>query len=439
MHSVQEPTSVAPKPWRGMLAAAAAGLLLAGAPAVQAADTGVPRQIVVQLRAGDSLPGVLSTHGLTLARRLGPRPFYLLRTLASDDLAAKIAALNADARVAFAEPNLRVRDPEARKRSVWAIGRQSDYLDQWAPQQLGLSDAHALSDGSGVTVAVIDTGVDFAHPALAGRLRPGRDYVGNDADASEEGSTADAAFGHGTHVAGLVALAAPGAQILPLRVLDPKGRGTIWNVAAALLHATDPDGNTATPDHAQVINLSLGTTTPTQLLDKVVELVTCSDDDDGEEDDDYSDPGFNRDRERCELHHGSVVTAAAGNGGNARELQYPAAERAEGALSVAASTAGSRVASFSNRGPWVMIAAPGEGLTSTVPGGGYAVWSGTSMAAPLAAGVAALLRAQQPDWKPVDVAKRLQDRSARLCGHWLRRVDARGALLDENPAPTVCP
>ncbi|HSM21298.1 MAG TPA: S8 family serine peptidase [Rubrivivax sp.] len=420
------------------MTAAVAGVLLAGTAAVQAADTGVPRQIVVQLRAGDSLPGVLSTHGLTLARRLGPRPFYLLRTVATDDLAARIAALNADARVAFAEPNLRVRDPEARKRSVWAIGRQSDYLDQWAPEQLGLAAAHAVSNGSGVTVAVIDTGVDFSHPALSGRLRAGYDYVGNDTDPSEEGSTADAAFGHGTHVAGLVALAAPGAQIMPLRVLNPKGSGNIWNVAAALLYAADPDGNPATADHAQVINLSLGTTTPTKLLDKVVELVTCSDDDDDEDDDDYSDPGFNRDRERCDLHHGSVVTAAAGNGGNARELQYPAAERAEGALSVAASTEASRVASFSNRGPWVMIAAPGEGLTSTVPGGSYAVWSGTSMAAPLAAGVAALLRAQQPDWKPVDVTKRLQDRSARLCGHWLRRVDARGALLDENPAPAFC-
>ena len=439
MKELQAPQAAPPLRTRILLAAASAALLLAGAASVQAADSGLPRQIVVQLRSGDSLSAVLSDHGLTLARRLGPRPFYLLRTGASDDLAVKIAALGADPRVAFAEPNLRVRDPEARKRSVWAIGRQSDYLDQWAPQQLGLAAAHAVTDGSGVTVAVIDTGVDFNHPALAGRLRPGLDYVAGDTDASEEGSTADAAYGHGTHVAGLVALAAPGAQILPLRVLDAQGRGNIWNVAAALLHAADPDGNPATADHAQVINLSLGTTTPTKLLDKVVELVTCSDDDDGEDDDDYSDPGFNRDRERCDLHHGSVVTAAAGNGGNARELQYPAAERAEGALSVAASTAASRVASFSNRGPWVMIAAPGEGLTSTVPGGGYAVWSGTSMAAPLAAGIAALLRAHQPDWKPVDVTKRMQDRSARLCGSWLRRVDARGALDDEVPPPTVCP
>lgn len=439
MRHLQKSSSAAWVRTRIALAAASAGLLLAGAASVQAADSGLPQQIVVQLRGSDSLPGVLSSYGLTLSRQLGPRPFYLLRTVAADDLAAKIAALNADARVAFAEPNLRLRDPEARKRSVWAIGRQSDYLDQWAPQQLGLAAAHAVTDGSGVTVAVIDTGVDFNHPALAGRLRPGHDYVGNDTDASEEGSTADAAYGHGTHVAGLVALAAPGAQILPLRVLDAQGRGNIWNVAAALLHAADPDGNPATADHAQVINLSLGTTTPTKLLDKVVELVTCSDDDDGEDDDDYSDPGFNRDRERCDLHHGSVVTAAAGNGGNARELQYPAAERAEGALSVAASTAASRVASFSNRGPWVMIAAPGEGLTSTVPGGGYAVWSGTSMAAPLAAGIAALLRAQQPDWKPVDVTQRMQDRSARLCGSGLRRVDARGSLDDQVPPPTACP
>jgi subtilisin family serine protease len=87
----------------------------------------------------------------------------------------------------------------------------------------------------------------------------------------------------------------------------------------------------------------------------------------------------------------------------------------------------------------VQIAAPGRGITSTVPGGGYGVWSGTSMAAPVVAGLAALVLEVNPDWKPVDVTKRLEDRSAALCGTWLRRIDAYGAVFDEDPAETTCP
>ncbi len=434
------PASTLPAPRLRRLASA---LLAAGAmaesPAAHAADAGVPKQIALKLLSGKTLNDVLATHALTLQKRLGPRPMYLVRTAAPEDVGPTLAALRADPRVAFAEPNFRLKDPEARKRSVWAIGNASAYRDQWAPDQLGLDEAHAATTGSGVTVAVVDTGVDFSHPALAGRLLPGYDYVDKDNDPSEVGGTGDLGYGHGTHVAGLVALAAPGAKIMPLRVLDPQGKGNIWWVAEALLHAADPDLNPVTPDHAQVINLSLGTTSPTQLLDKVVELVTCSDDDDDEDDDDDSDPGFNADRERCNLHHGSVVIAAAGNGGSKREVQYPAGERAEGALSVAASTETSKIASFSNRGTWIQIAAPGEGITSTIPGGGYGVWSGTSMSTPLVTGIAALAKAMNPDWKPVDVTKRLTDRSVLLCNTTLRRVDARGAVFDVAPPDPTCP
>jgi subtilisin family serine protease len=410
-----------------------------GAPPASAADPGVGRDIVAKLYSADELPALRIEYGLRLVERLGPRPIYLLRTPAGVSPDTVIPALRRDSRVAFAERNFAVFEPEARRRAVWAIGNAGAYEAQWAPQQLNLEDAHAVQTGTGVTVAVIDTGLDSTHPALAERVGPGYDFVDNDSDTAEGGVAGDPGFGHGTHVAGLIALTAPAAEILPVRALDRRGRGTIWTIAEAIFYAADPDGLPDTPDHARVINLSLGTLSQTDLLDKVVELVTCSDDDDDEADDNYSDPGFAQDLERCNLPGGSVVIAAAGNGASTTQLMYPAAERAEGALAVAANTSGNKIAAFSNRGSWVQIAAPGASITSTVPGGGYGVWSGTSMATALVSGLAALVIAGNPDWRPVDVTKRLQDRSAALCNTPLRRVDARGAVLDETPGETLCP
>ena len=404
-----------------------------------ATDTALPGEVLVKLRKSADLAGVLSTHRLTLMSRFGARPMFRMKLISGSSVDAKVAALRADSRVLIAEPNFSAASPEARKRAVWAIGSASQYTAQWAPKAIGLPAAHALTRGSGMRVAVLDTGVDLTHPALRGKLMPGRDFVDGDNDPSEMGGASRAGWGHGTHVAGLVLLAAPSARVMPLRVLDPDGRGNVWAIAEALLYAADPDGVGASNDGAHVINLSLGTTQPTRMLDVVVELVTCSDDDEDEDDDDYSDPGFRQDQERCNLHHGSVVMAAAGNSASSTERQYPAAEGAEGALSVAASNSSSRLASFSNKGPWIQIASPGQGLTSTVPGGGYGVWSGTSMATPLASGVAALLKAKNPDWKPVDVTKQLAERSAMLCGTTLRRIDAAGAVQDQVPPDIVCP
>lgn len=402
------------------------------------ADGSLPGEVLVKLRNSADLAGVLSTHKLTLMARFGARPMFRTKLISGSDVQAKLTAMRADSRVLIAEPNFRAASPEARKLAVWAIGSASQFTAQWAPQTLGLPAAHALGRGAGMRVAVLDTGVDLNHPALRAQLLPGRDFVDGDNNPSEVGGSTRAGWGHGTHVAGLVLLAAPAARIVPLRVLDPDGRGNVWAIAEALLYAADPDAVGHTDDGAHVINLSLGTTQPTRMLDVVVELVTCSDDDDGEDDDDYSDPGYRQDQERCNSHHGSVVVAAAGNGGSSTERQYPAAEGAEGALSVAASTSAAKIASFSNRGSWIQIAAPGQGITSTVPGGGYGVWSGTSMAAPLASGVAALVKARYPDWKPVDVVKRLTDRSAMLCGSTLRRVDAAGAVMDQVPPNVPC-
>jgi len=426
--------------WALLLALASPWLALpTKALAQTTADTQVPGELVVKLRAAADLAGVLSTHRLTLADRFGARPIYRLKTVGSESVTSKLESLLADPRVLMAEPNYLASSPEARRRRVWAVGTADNYTAQWAPAVLGLAQAHQITRGAGIRVAVLDTGVDRSHPALAPRLLPGRDFVDGDPDASEVGVVGQGAYGHGTHVAGLVALVAPEAQIIPLRVLDANGLGSTWVLAEALLHAVDPDGVAATDDGAHIVNLSLGTTRRTRLLDVAVELATCSDDDDDEPDDDYSDPGYNADKERCNLRRGAVVIAAAGNGGSATEFHYPAAEAAEGALSVTASTSSSRIAGFGNRGPWVQMAAPGVAITSTVPGGGYGSWSGTSMATPLAAGVAALVLATQPDWKPVDVTKRLLDRSTKLCGTQIMGLHAAGAVGDYVPSSPSCP
>jgi len=402
-------------------------------------ETRIPGEILVQLRSGSDLSAIQTGYRLSLMSRFGQRPIFRFRVTGQQRVDAVVNALRADPRVAVAEPNFAAGAPEARKRSVWAVGEPGAYTTQWAPSAMGLPAAHTRATGQGQLVAVLDTGVDFSHPALAGRLLPGWDFVDGDSDSSEVGVVGVGGFGHGTHVAGLVALAAPGAQIMPLRVLDAAGEGNIWVLAEAMLHAVDPDRVPTTPDGARIINLSLGTNQRTAILDLVTRLVQCSDDDDDDEEDaPLDDPGYNVDKERCNVLGSAVVVAAAGNSGNSTELQYPAAEKSAGRMAVAASAASGRLARLSNWGSWIDVAAPGEGLTSAVPGGGYGVWSGTSMATPLVAGVAALLFQENPDWKPEDITKRLRESAVALCDTSLRQVHADAAVRDVQLPGPVC-
>ena len=212
-----------------------------------------------------------------------------------------------------------------------------------------------------------------------------------------------------------------------MRVLDAGGAGNAWVLAEALLYAVDPDGNPATADGAHVINLSLGTPSRTRILDSVAELAACALPDPAV-DPVFADPGYNADRERCAAASGAVIVAAAGNDGSATVREYPAAESVYGMLAVTASTAQRRLAAFANRGSWVDLAAPGDGITSTLPGGGFGTWSGTSMAAPLVAGVAALVRAAAPALAPRAVVRRILRTAAPLCGTDLQQVDAAQAL-----------
>lgn len=418
-----------------------------------------PAEVVVQLRGGATIDALAAAYGLQVLDQFGRRPIWRLGLPPRADLDATVDTLARDARVLAAEPNVLSEAPENRRNGAWTIGGDAGtYAAQWAPAALRLDQAHAGSQGASVRVAVLDTGIDLDHPALVGRLLRdgagnvlGRDFVDDDAVADEVGARADAGWGHGTHVAGLVALAAPQARLMPVRVLDPAGQGNAWVLAEGLLWAVDPDGNAMTDDGAHVVNLSLGTTRPTNLLRKAIALASCDFDDDDDDTEDYRDPGFDDDRARCAARHGAVVMAAAGNGGSATELLFPAAEGAQGSLAVTASTEARRLASFANRGPWVEVAAPGELIISTVPDGGYGVWNGSSMAAPLAAGTAALLLATPApsgdpllptprQWLPTEVAKRLFDRTSKLCGDTsLRQIDALAALTDTSAPDPACP
>ncbi len=206
---------------------------------------------------------------------------------------------------------------------------------QYALNNVPFEDAWTADNGAGVTVAVIDTGVQSDHPDLGGQILLGRDYVGNVAS----GWTATDPNGHGTHVSGILAAvannavgitgAAPGIKILPVRVLDDTGSGTMANVAAGIQWAVSQG--------ADVINMSLGGTSSDVLLQTAVNAA---------------------------LNAGVVVVAAAGNNSNSVPF-YPGSY--SGVVAVAALTSANVPASYSNFGPQISVAAPGDAILSTYP------------------------------------------------------------------------
>jgi subtilisin family serine protease len=440
---------------RGGAATAADGADRGGLVAGSTASAGTASELVVMLKLGGSIDVLRQRHGLTLVSQFGARPIYRLRAETATAADRAVQLLRGETTVKFAERNADVASPEARRASVWTVGTAGAGLGaQYVGEVMALTAAHAVSRGEGVRVAVLDTGVDLAHPELQARLARdgagrvlGRDFVDGDDTPAEVGQPGDLGYGHGTHVAALVGVAAPAARLMPVRVLDRAAAGNAWVLAEALQWAVDPDGNPATDDGAHVINLSLGSTTPTDLLKTITGLVTCEIDDD---DDDYNQPGFDPDFARCAAGRRAVVVAAAGNLGSDQEKLYPAAEQVKGTIAVTASTAARRLASFANWGSWIQIAAPGERIVSAVPGGGYGTWSGTSMAAPLVAGTAALVMATLPEngnpalpraaqWLPEFVVKRLTDRPIKLCGTSFLQVHAEAAVKDISAADPVCP
>ncbi|HEY0160018.1 MAG TPA: S8 family serine peptidase [Thermoanaerobaculia bacterium] len=240
------------------------------------------------------------------------------------------------------------------------------------------------SRGRGIVVAVIDTGIDYTHPALGGGFGAGRkvaggwDFVNDDADPMDD-------EGHGTHVAGIVAAdspeligVAPEATLLAYKVLDANGNGDMSDIIAAIERAVDPNGDGNVSDRAHVLNLSLGgsgdAASPVSIaVDHAVAA-------------------------------GATVVVAAGNSGATLTIGAPAAARR--AITVAASDETDHVAFFSSKGPTQQfefkpdVVAPGNLIVSAKRGGGTVALSGTSMSAPHVAGAAALLLELHPEWTP---------------------------------------
>ncbi len=392
----------------------------------------VPGQVVVKLTSTTYLTKVARDYKLLPISQFGRRPIYLMKIMDGEIPPERAEQLVNDrkGRVQYAEPNYIGQAPERRQRSSWSRGDAEEYVDQWAPEKIRLPQAHRQATGSQMTVAVLDTGVDASHPDLSGHISVGKDFVDMDNDPSEEGTAGKSlAYGHGTHVAGLITLAAPDAEIMPVRVLDPDGAGNIWVLAEGLAYAANPDGDLRTLDGADVINMSLSTTRPTKLLNEIVASVTCEASEDSDDEEEDGEEGDDEGEEDClaSVSGGAVVVAAAGNSGCSTP-EYPAAEGVSGLLSVAATTSDDALANFSNYGTWVNVAAPGASITSTVPGGGYGTWSGTSMSTPLTAGTAALVRSSNQSLTAAQVTDRVLSTATNIGGLEPLRIDAANAV-----------
>ncbi|MFI5984901.1 type VII secretion-associated serine protease mycosin [Streptomyces sp. NPDC051555] len=319
-------------------------------------------------------------------RRVALRATALALTSAATLTSAAVAAAapTADPRPAGAVPAVRLAGA-----GECTFPMKKQIADRpWALQRLLLDALWAKTKGKGVRVAVIDTGVDRVNPQLASAVDvgAGKDYI----DPKGGDGTTDT-VGHGTKVAGLIAARpqegtgfvglAPEATIIPIRQNDDKETGKADTLAAAIRHAI--------AQKAQVINISQDTTLPMAEesdLGKAVKEAVAAD---------------------------IVVVASAGNDGmdGQKRKTYPAAF--PGVLAVASVDRNNERAAFSQPGPFVGVAAPGVDMVSTVPGFGQCVDNGTSFSAPYVAGLAALLRAQNPKWTAPQIIWQIEQSAER--------------------------
>lgn len=347
----------------------------------------------------------------------------------SNEVAAAIAS---KAQVLFAEPDY-VAFATSGPAQAGVIPNDPYFEYQWNMRAIQMIEAWQISTGAGVTVAVLDTGIAQNAPDLVGvNFASGYNFISNNTDATDN-------HGHGTHVAGTVAQAtnngvgvtgvAPGATLMPVKVLDRRGQGSYSGIIQGMAYAVE--------NGADIINMSLAGSSPSQALKEAIDAARAQ---------------------------GVIVIVAAGNVNG--PVQYPA--RYPNTIAVGAVRYDELRAPYSNFGPEINLVAPGGDNKADQNEDGfgdgivqqsfkqeegnntfrYLFFEGTSMAAPHVAGAAALLLSENPDLTQEQVLNLLQSTAKDLgfpgrdneYGYGLIQVyDALVALQGPPPSPTPAP
>lgn len=411
--------------------------------------------------APNNLAAVLNAYQLELEGSFPQQNLYEVEWEGEDDgesAASFISRVRRDSRVLGFEINQEIEAPEvtpgapiqpstapgqnalSNRTMVSFYGTQAlaGFVSQPAGTRVNLTQARTMATGTGI-VAVIDTGVDPDHSLLRGSLVAGYDFVSNTPGGSEmheidaakitqeaavfleqlrsvrvseyataivaqeaavflEGSQPLPGFGHGTMVAGLIRLTAPTARIMPLKAFSALGTASLFNLTRAVYYAAD--------NGAKVINMSFTLEQPSDEFTRAINYAAA---------------------------RGVISVGAAGNSGR-ETVVFPAAFH--NVLGVASTTASDTRSNFSNFGAaLVSLAAPGEGLVTAYPGGGYATVWGTSFSTPLVSGTVALLEQVRPGTQYGRAEQSLQQ--ARPLGTALGagRLDAAAALRHHLTQP----
>lgn len=337
-------------------------------------------QIIVRLAPGAKISRLNGRFGTQTLEQLPGTDYYLLQLPEGEAVADRLSRMSDEGLTAVA-PNYHYQSPEVLQTSQAFIDQTSQaFIDQtsqafidWAAPakfaeqkavgNLHILEAHKLTKGSGIKVAVIDTGIDAAHPLFAGRIEyPVYDFVDDDANPAEE---TGAGYGHGTFVAGLVALAAPKATLMPLRAFDSDGTGTSFSIAKAIRYAVN--------NGARVINMSFGMLEEDSLVKDAINYAAQK----------------------------AYLVAAAGND-NENFIHFPASSASK-TLSVTSTGPDDIKAPFANFHKAIDVSAPGIDVYSAYPDGRWAYWSGTSFSTALATGEAVLLLSLRPNASRLEI------------------------------------